>query len=185
MSNISENVRKADAFWVQSADPKLFNLLRLFTIGFCFVAITGIFTSALFVAGRSFPLTDGWYESLIFLHKKGRNIYEDIEFLFPPMIYWFFSFIDFVLGPQILSHRLAGLLLNLMNTFLVFWWLRLFLPTQAALIGSVFYAGLTLTGVVYIALDYHNFLDFCSLLFLISTSYAARLARARISAQAR
>jgi hypothetical protein len=140
---------------------------------YIFILSTLLLFTALFVAARSFPIVEGWHEALIFFKQKGRVIYNDTEFLLPPMVYWFAELRHVFVGESFLGNRIIGLLLNIANALLFFVWLKRYFLSPAALFGSFFYLLVTLSSPAFIPRDYHNLVDFFLLLTVNAIWYIA------------
>ena len=91
----------------------------LATIIAFFASILG----ALVVATHLLPLTDGWYEVLIFLESKGLHPYSDVEFILPPITPLFYAAMDALTGSNLAAHKIIGVFLSLFDAGLIYIWL--------------------------------------------------------------
>lgn len=123
-------------------------------------------------ATSTLPITEGWYESLIFFEKHGLMPYTNIEFVLPPMTIVYFRIFDFLTGSNFFGTKLLGVGLTLINCGLLFVWLgNVYSKSAVALSAAISFVILT-TYPVYIASDYHDLGQFFTTVFLIIALYS-------------
>lgn len=116
------------------------------------IAMAGAF----FVSVTSFPFTDGWYETLVFLEKHGLQPYNSLEFVLPPMTIVDFRIIDWLTHSNFAADRLIGVFITFLDAALLFAWMRRFTATAAAAFASAALFVLMTAEPLYIPGDYHD-----------------------------
>ncbi len=122
--------------------------------------------SAFVVAVHVLPLTDGWYETLIYLKDKGLQPYRDVEFVLPPMTLVFYDFLDLVSGNNIALHKMLGVVLSIANAAMVYLWLKGSSGRAASFASAFLFFLLETTFPIYLARDYHSLVSFFTILCL-------------------
>ena len=115
---------------------------------------------------KYYPIVEGWYSVYAEHILRGKIPYIDFHFILPPVYPYFLTAVIQVLGHDILSLRLVGILIVLLfSTFLFLIIRQVFdnvTSTIATLVAVIYYHSI----VVYISYD---FLQLLTLFLLIST----------------
>ncbi len=114
------------------------------------------FVGAVIVCLTSLPITEGWYETLIYLEKHGLKAYSTAAFVLPPVTILDFRLLDFITRSNFAANRLIGLLVTLLDAGMLFYWLRQFVSISAAAFASAFIFTIMTTQPIYIPGDYHD-----------------------------
>lgn len=137
-----------------------------FLVGSLFFGFVLCSVFALIICTHVFPLTEGWYESIVYLNERGRETYRDVDFVLPPMTMAFYHFMHATIGNGIAAHKIFGVLFTILISFLV----GIFAARKSGVYGgafaSFFYILLTTTFATYLPRDYHQILDFFLVLAL-------------------
>ncbi|NDE89983.1 MAG: hypothetical protein EB059_02430 [Alphaproteobacteria bacterium] len=121
---------------------------------FCLLAFAVLL--ACLSATRILPISDGWYEALIYLEAHGRRAYADLDFPLPPMTLVFYRFLDAIAHGSFALNKIIGVGMSLLNAGIVFYWLRSERSVLASLLGAVLLFVIETTFPVYLARDYHT-----------------------------
>lgn len=151
-----------------------------------FVVMVGTALSAALIAITSFPITEGWYETLIFLQKHGFQPYKDVEFVLPPMTILYFRILDFLTHNNFAANKLVGVVIALLDAGLIFIWLRRLTSVTAAALAATLAFAIATSVPYYTAADYHDldqcFMTITLILLLDSALYApGRLTRRAVA----
>jgi hypothetical protein len=150
--------------------------------GLFWASLVGLILAAILaalVATHVFPLTDGWYDSLVYLERHGRRTYADLDFALPPMTVMFYRFLAWVTGDHIALGRLAGVGLSLLNAALAGILVARSMKLATAIAAALLLFIIETTFPVYLARDYHSLVTFFSLL-CIHVMFAATSAESRM-----
>lgn len=126
---------------------------------------TAAFLVNLAFVSRSFPVTEGWFETYAYLLQEGRRPYQDFNFSLSPFIIYIALGYQKIFGDLFVVYRLIGALIFSLNLYLTIRLVARFYSTSAASIGTFFAGFLVLTNPVFIAKDYHTYVD----LLLVTT----------------
>lgn len=128
-----------------------------------------IFNLAFF--SRYFPLSEGWWEVYGHMINRGLIPYRDFYLAFPPLVPYCYAGLERLFGINFLLFRGLGIVLVAVNTILIQRLLGIFFRPVSAALGTMLAMFLAMgTNVVYVANDYHSFVDFfiaSSLLVLV------------------
>ncbi len=150
---------------LKSSFLKVFSMVSPATLATISLGI--FFSISLLTQVTVLPLTDGWYETLIYLKKNGFDPYADLDFKFPPGVIMFFELMDAVLGSSLLAHKVFGVFLTLITAILLFNVSSKFASRYSSFLGGLFFFLITVFSAAYISRDYHSFLDFALVFYVI------------------
>lgn len=128
-------------------------------------AIVFLFNMIFF--NRYFPLTEGWWQTFGNLINQGSVPFKDFNAVIPPAFMYFNSILLHILGDQIIFFRILGVLLRVLNVFLLQKFLQYFFSSKIACLAALFASFLSISDPAYIAYDYHTFVDLLIVLSLI------------------
>ncbi len=119
---------------------------------------------------RSFPLSEGWWETYGYLVNKGLVPYKNFNLEFTPVFVFFNAFL-LQLTHSFFLLRLWGVILMVVNTLLIQCIFEKFYDRRSVVVGALAAIFLFMTDSVYIAKDYQTYLVFLICLVLISGIY--------------
>lgn len=111
---------------------------------------------AVLVALACFPISEGWYEALIFLDHHGLRPYRDVEFLLPPVVILFFRFLDHVTHENFALNKIIGIVVALVDAGLIYYWIRKRFSALTASVVATLAFVVNTTMPSYTAADYHD-----------------------------
>lgn len=128
-------------------------------------AISLIFLFDISIFNRYFPLTEGWWETYGYLINRGLVPYKDFTLAFPPLIVYFYAGLLKAFGVNFYLFRLFGVFIHSLVVVVLFLWLHQYYKPKAAAIALIIASFFSMSSPIYIAKDYHMFVD----LFLVIT----------------
>ena len=135
--------------------------------------LTLLFNLSIF--NRYFPLSEGWWETYGYLINKGLVPYKDFKLAFPPFFILINAFyLKFT--SSFLIIRIIGVVLFSINVILSQVFLEKLFDRKIAAISTVFISFILLSDPVFIAKDYHTYLNtFVILCFIAACNYSANI----------
>lgn len=143
------------------------------------LAVLFVFLFELSFFNRYFPLSEGWWETYGYLMNKGMAPYRDFFLVFPPVIPSLMAVFIKIFGLDFYTLRITGVLVHVVSVWLMFYWLSRFFSWKDSAIAAAMTIFLSISSPVFIAKDYHTFVDFALLGVLIFLSLAIRRTFAR------
>lgn len=118
----------------------------------------------LLVSTKTFMITDGWWETYVWLKDSQISLYRELGLKLPPLYISLIGVATKFLGETYLSLRYFMSAVHLLAAFLLCLWLRTWVNWKGTLIGAGVAIGLVVANPVYLPKDYHTL---CELLIVL------------------
>ena len=106
-----------------------------------------------------YSLTDGWWESYLFISSDPNVWYEDLGLRLPPLFPYLLSLSHKVIGDDFTLNSFVFSIVHLGAYILTYKWLRERYSAQSAIIGSLIATVILVSETTYNPKDYHSQTD--------------------------
>lgn len=108
---------------------------------------------------KYFPLTEGWWETYGYLLNSGLVPYKDFNIEFPLLFVFINKLLLKYLPDSFFLYRLIGVLAQVALAFILQFSLEKIFSRKTAAVSTLFAMLLTISNPIFIAKDYHTFVD--------------------------